>query len=570
MGKEPCGCAGPAGRGAAWLRRYQWEVVALGGLTLLATVLRFVGLGDIPFTVSNDEGWVGVVSLHSALGESHSPFVTYRGNNGGLYFYLIGQGMNLFGINTFGLRITSAIAGISAVIFTYLLARQIGGRRLAVIAGTFLAASHMHVHFSHTVATGVIQDSFFAVTVIYFLDRGLHRRSISTLAFSGFLLGLFFHIYVGARLMVLVIPVALTLHYILRREELRAALPGLAAMAGALLITAAPMAVWALTNINEYMLRINEVGIIQNGWLAAEAERQELPAWRILLEQFWKTALSLTYYPSTSHTHIYHPPLAMLDYFTAVAFLIGVIYTVAHAVRDRTMTLLVVWIVLGLILAGALLSEPERQTYRMLIILPALAIVGAVGLVKIWDAVVTAGAPRLLAGLGCGLWLLGTAFVNLNYYFREFPAQEHCSPHSLDHRIATSAGRYIAAQPANTQIYIFGEPFAILNLHWHFTFLSMGQAVADAKAVPLSREAAAPVSIPLRLDKMRPGIAIELPPDAALPANSPLLMVFLEQRESEHRKALARFPGGRTEELNVCAGDHITTTWAYHIPPAGT
>ena len=557
-------------QGIAWLHRHRWEVVALGGLTLLATVLRFVGLGDIPFTVSNDEGWVGVVSLHSALGESQSPFVTYRGNNGGLYFYLIGQGMNLFGINTFGLRITSAIAGISAVIFTYLLARQIGRRRLAVIAGALLAVSHMHVHFSHTVATGVIQDSFFAVAVIYFLDRGLRRRSVGTLAFSGFLLGLFFHIYVGARLMILVIPVALTLHYILQRDGLRTALPGLAAMAGALLITAAPMAVWALTNMNEYMLRIDEVGIIQNGWLAAETERQELPAWRILLEQHRKTALSLTYYPSTSHTHIYYPPLAMLDYFTAVAFLLGAIYTVAHAVRDRTMTLLVAWIVMGLILAGALLQDPERQTYRMAIILPALAIVGALGLVKIWDAVVAAGAPRLLAGLGCGLWLTGAAFVNLNYYFREFPAQEHCSPHSLDHRIATSAGRYIAAQPANTQIYIFGEPFAILNLHWHFTFLSMGQAVADAKAVPLSREAAAPANIPLQLEKMRPGIAIELPPDAALPANSPLLMVFLEQRESEYREALARFPGGRTEELNICTGDHIITTWAYHIPPAGT
>ena len=480
-------------------------MVALGSLTLLATGLRFVGLGDIPFTVSNDEGWVGVVSLHSALGESQSPFVTYRGNNGGLYFYLIGQGMKLFGINTFGLRITSAIAGIFAVIFTYLLARQIGDRRLAVIAGVFLAVSHMSIHFSRTAATGVIQDALFAVAVIYFLDRGLRRRSVGTLAFSGFLLGLFFHIYVGARLMILVIPVALTLHYILRREQLRAALPGLAAMAGALLITAAPIAVWALTNINEYMLRINEVGIIQNGWLAAEAERQELPAGRILLEQFRKTALALTYSPSTSHTHIYYPPLAMLDYFTAVAFLLGAIYTVAHAVRDRTMTLLVVWIVMGLILAGALLQDPERQTYRMAIILPALAIVGALGLAKIWDAVIAAGAPRLLAGLGCGLWLLGAALVNLNYYFREFPAQEHCSPHSLDHRIATSAGRYIAAQPSNTQIYIFGEPFAILNLHWHFTFLSKGRAVADAKAVPLSREVAAPANIPLRLDKMRPG-----------------------------------------------------------------
>ena len=556
------------GQGAAWLRRHRGEVVALGSLTLLATVLRFVGLGDIPFTVTNDEGIIAVMSLHSALGEVSSPFMTMRGNSGSLYFYLIGQGMNLFGINAFGLRVTSALAGSLTIIFTFLLARNIGGLRLAVIAGALMTVSHIHIHFSRIVPSGNIQDAFFAVAVIYFLDRGLRRRSVGTLAFSGFLLGLFFHIYVGARLMILVIPLALTLYYILHREGLRAALPGLAAMAGALLITAAPMALWALTNTDEFNWRVNAVGIIQNGWLAAEVERQQLPMWRILLEQQLHHAmLAIIYHPVGL---FYHSRLAMLDYFTAVAFLFGMVCAIARAVRDRALMLLVVWIVLGIITGSALTTDPNLAAYRILIILPALVIVGALGLVKIWDMVVAAGTPRLLAGLGCGLWLLGAAFINLNYYFREFPAQEHCSPHSLDHRMATRVGRYIAAQPATTQIYVFGEPFAILNLHWHFTFLSMGQAVVDAKAVPMLRDAAAPANIPLQLEKMRPGIAIELPPDAALPANSPLLMVFLEQQESEYRKALVRFPGGRTEELNICAGDRIIPTWAHHISPAGT
>ena len=78
--------------------------------------------------------------------------------------------------------------------------------------------------------------------------------------------------------MILVIPLALTLHYILHREGLRAALPGLAAMTGALLITAAPMAsVGAHQQRRIHVAGRMRVGIIQNGWLTAEVARQQLP-----------------------------------------------------------------------------------------------------------------------------------------------------------------------------------------------------------------------------------------------------------------------------------------------------
>ena len=476
--------------------------------------------------------------------------------------------MNLLGSNLIGLRITSVIAGVFAVIFTYLLARNIGGWRLALLAGTLLAVSHIHLHFSRAMLSGNVQDACFAVAVIYFLDRGLRRRSIGTLAFSGFLLGFFFYIYTGARLTILVIVTALALYYVLHRERLRAALPGLAAMAGALIVTVAPLALWALTHLSEYNLKVDEVGIIQNGWLAAEAERQQLPAWRILLEQQLRhSILAIIYYPVDK---FYHSRLAMLDYFTAVAFLFGAICAAARAVRDRTLMLLVVWIVLGIITGSTLTTEPIIASYRIVVILPAVAIVAALGLSKVWDMVVAAGAPQVLAGLGCGLWLLGATTTNLNYFFREFPTDELCSRHQIDQRIATRAGRYVAAQPANTQIYVFGAPFTILNLHWHFTFLSMGQAITNAEAVPILRDAAAPANVPLQLDVMRPGIDIELPPDAALPTNVPILMLFLQEQEAQYDEAVARFPGGRSEELNICTGGNDITIRAYHLPPAGT
>ena len=524
-------------QGGAWLRRHRWEVVALGSIALLATVLRFVGLGSIPSFVGGDEGTIGIQSLNALRGEISSPFATaIGGNHGTLYLYLIGQGMNLFGSNAFGLRVTSAIAGSLTVICTYLLARNVGGRRVAVLAGALLSVSHMHIHFSHIAETGSIQDAFFAVAVIYFLDLGLRRRGVGTLAFSGFLLGFFFCIYMGSRLMVLVIPAALMLYYLLHREKLHAHLPGLAAMAGALLITTAPMGLWALTHTNEFLARVYAVGIIQNGWLAAEVERQQLPAWHILLEQHRLAVLSIIYYPVQI---LYNARLAMLDYFTAVAFLLGAVYTVARAVRDRTLTLLVVWIVLGIILGSALLLEPEKAAYRILIILPALAVVAALGLVKVWDVAVSAGAPPVVLGVGCGLWLTGTAFINLNYYFREFPAAE-CTYTDVRGRLSDRIGRYVGAQPVGTQTYLFGEPHVTYGTHASLEFFAQGRSVANANEVPLSRAAAAP-------------------------AGAPLLLIFAEEREAEYREALARFPGGRTEELRDCAGGTIVLR-AFQVP----
>ncbi|MAG35555.1 MAG: hypothetical protein CL878_04830 [Dehalococcoidia bacterium] len=522
----------PGDEFAEWLGRYWFDLAVLGGLTLLATILRFMSLGTIPDIVDGDEGRVGIQALQALRGEINNPFVTTFGHST-FYLYLIGQGMNLFGINAVGLRVTSAVAGSLTIIFTYLLARNIGGLRAAVIAGAIMTVSHIHIHFSRVVMSGNIQDALFAVAVVYFLDLGLRRRGVGTLAFGGFLLGFFFYIYMGSRLIIVVIPVALTLYYVLRREELLADFPGLAITVGALLITAAPMGLWVFTHTDDFMARVNQTGIIQNGWLAGEVERQELPAWRVVLEQTQKAMLTLTYYPAKA---FYNARLAMLDYFTAVAFLLGAVYAIARSARDRTLMLLVVWIVLGIVLGNALLLDPEEAAYRILIILPALAIVATLGIIKVWDVAASAGAPPVLLGVGSALWLAGVAFINLNYAFLEFPAEcEYSDPAT---RLSDHIARYVSTQPIRTQTYLFGEPRVSYGTHPSVDLLRRGRPLSNAKQLPLSRAAVAP-------------------------DDAPLLMLFVEEREAEYQEALSRFPGGRSIELRDCAAG---TVRAYHVP----
>ena len=143
-------------------------------------------------------------------------------------------------------------------------------------------------------------------------------------------------------------------------------------------------------------------------------------------------------------------------------------------------------------------------------------------------------------GVGCGLWLTGTAFINLNYYFREFPAAE-CTYTDVRGRLSDRIGRYVGAQPVGTQTYLFGEPHVTYGTHPSLDFLAQGRSVTNSTEVPLSRAAAAP-------------------------AGAPLLLIFAEEREAEYREALARFPGGRTEELRDCAGGTIVLRAFVQVP----
>ncbi|NJP06498.1 MAG: hypothetical protein HC837_13175, partial [Chloroflexaceae bacterium] len=66
---------------------------------------------------------------------------------------------------------------------------------------------------------------------------------------------------------------------------------------GALLISAAPMIQYALIFPEDYNARVNEVGIMQSGWLEQEQELRGEGALPILLDQFTRAALAFNAYP---------------------------------------------------------------------------------------------------------------------------------------------------------------------------------------------------------------------------------------------------------------------------------
>ena len=525
-----------------WLHTYWIEVAIAAGITLAGAALRGIALGSIPSIVDGDEGKLALLGLAALHGEINNPFANNFGN-GTIYLYLLGQGMNLLGDNPAGLRLATTVAGTLTIPVTYLLARRVGGPRAAVIGASLLAVSHIHIHFSRVAMTGTSMDALFAVTVVYLLDRGLQRRSAATLALCGLLMSFHFYIYMGANLMVIVVAAALAIRFLVHREEIVANARGLVALGGALFITAAPLVAWILSHPDIFMDRISGRGIVQNGWLAAEAERRQLSEWRIVLGQVGKALLALNYYPSK---WFYDSPLPMMNYFSAVPFVLGLVYLVIRPLRDRLLMLLLVWIGLALLLGNAFLVEPEGSQYRFLIVVPALAIVASLGLLKVWDMAIQVGAPVPVIAGGCALWLAAAAYTNVNYYFREFAPS--CAYIGAEGRLADFVGRYVGQQPRLARAYLFGEPRVRYGTHQSVDFLRRGRSIANAREVPATQEQAAPGGVPL-------------------------VLLFVPERRAEYEEAVERFPGGRTVELRDCGALVLR---AYHVPtgsstpPSGT
>ena len=130
-------------------------------VTLGAALLRFIDLGQLPRVINGDEGLIGQFVLAAKRNPLANPWSLFE-NIGGLYRHGIGMMIKLFGQTPFALRLLPAIGGTLAIPALYVLARELFGRRVALMAAILLAVSHAHIHFSRTVAVTYIQSTLFA------------------------------------------------------------------------------------------------------------------------------------------------------------------------------------------------------------------------------------------------------------------------------------------------------------------------------------------------------------------------------------------------------------------------
>jgi len=458
------------------LRRETWlEAATVAALTLLALVLRVAALDSVPYTLGGDEAWHGLLARQVIAGQMRNPFTMGYMSMPTAFYWPLSWSLRLVGNTITGLRFPAALVGTITIPVFYLFARDLWGRRTALLGTILLTAYDYHIHFSRLGANNV-WDPLFVVLTLWALDRGLRSRSpgpsdeadasqhIAPSRYRYFLLagsvmGLSTLFYTGARLLPYVVGIHAFFCWLQQRRQVPRLGLHLALLVVAYLTVGGPMLSYAQSHPDEWNARLNQVGIIQSGWLEREPELTGKSTGHILAEQFVRAAGAFHYFPDRTAWYAAERPL--LGFLAGAFAVLGMAWGAGNW-RDRRYFLVLVWF-WSVIITGGMLTESPPSSQRLVIAIPAVALLVAFGLdhtVRLICRLLDIGRTRENVVLGVLVTLL--AMSSIYFYFIEFtPTRRYGSANG---ETATMMGHYLHDLEAGTQAYLFGAP----RIYWRF------------------------------------------------------------------------------------------------------
>jgi 4-amino-4-deoxy-L-arabinose transferase-like glycosyltransferase len=527
--------------------RGNWlELATVVGLTVLALLLRVTALDSVPFTLGGDEAWFGLTARQVLQGEFRNPFVTAFVSMPTLFYWPLSWAMRLLGDNMVGLRLPAALVGTATVPVLYLFARHMWGRRMAFLSAAFLATYDYHIHYSRLGANNV-WDPFFAVLALWLLDWALTESDAikrdRLFILTGLVVGLSAYFYTGARLLPYLVIIYLAFVLVQKRWSHTSPIRTehlvrcLFLLVLAFLVVAGPILSYALAHADDWNARINQVGILQSGWLAREPGLTGKTTFQVLAEQFLRAAGAFHVYPD--RTVWYGADRPLLGFLPGVFAVLGMAWALLRW-RDRRYFLVLAWF-WSVIIAGGMLTESPPSSQRLVLAIPAVALLVATGL----DQTVRLGRwlfdlDRRWGNVLLGLLVLGIAVGSVRYYFVEFTTSRRYG--SANGETATMIGHYLSDLDGDDhgyRAYFLGSP----RIYWNF-----GTIPFLAPEVPGQ-------------DVIDPLVA---PPDLE-DSESGSVFLFLPERVAELDFVQQAYPGGRLQEFHDTRGSLRFA--AYVVPP---
>jgi len=470
-----------------WWRDYRLEIIVVLLMTLAAGALRFYKLDSIPNIIEGDEGWTGLAALKKLPIHPfyyNNPFAFLQGF-GQPYLDLFAAAIDFFGQNKLGLRFIPALGGTLAIPATYIFARRLLGVRNATIAALLLMVSHAHIHFSRTAAMGYQQSTWLIPLELYCLLKGLEERNRNWMVMSGLLLGLHFNVYFSAQVIIPMIFVFLgmvafipppqvtvtvgekviTRHPLPLRENLH----HLPWFLGSILVLAFPALVWAFNHPAEFSARWAMEGSIQSGWLMQEVVLTGKPIFLILWERFAHVCLSIFILPFKD---FYWAPAPVLDMITGALFVIGA-FLALRRTRDPKILLLNGWFWSGVVAIGLFAIPVAADSYRLMMVLPALCILAALGWAHLTSLAERMAKTkwRMIVAWSVILVVL-IAALNLKIYFIDFGRSCLYGGEDPSKRMASLMGDYLREQMPFEQVYLLRDEKFSYGAHLSIDYLS--------------------------------------------------------------------------------------------------
>ncbi len=457
-----------------WVKKNRNEILSVLAVTLLAAGFRFYRLGGIPRILDGDEGLIGLAAQTTAGGLLANPFALWE-NFGAMYLQLINTSMGFFGVNSFALRLLPAIGGTLAIPSLYLLARQIGGQRIALITILIIAFSHSHIHFSRIVSVAYIHGTWLAPLELYLLISGLERRESWRTALGGVLVAIHFSIYLTAQVIIALAFIFMLIAFLFYRPWFKTRLAQAMAFWGGFIIIILPSAYYFFRSPNEFFNRMGQNGTIQSGWLELTMQSTGQSAFEVLSGRFIHAFLSLIYYPAID---FYGSSSPMLSMISSSMFLVGLAVAL-WKIRNPAYLLLNGYFWGATFSVGVFAIPPGADSYRMLMALPPAIFMAALGLDQILELLGFGWKNNRNAyTLSTSAILISLFIFNMWTYYGDFAGKCRFGG-NLVGRFASYLGSYAGAVENELPIYLLSDDLYFYGSHASTDFLSQGRAIIN-------------------------------------------------------------------------------------------
>ena len=229
------------------------EGLALGAILALGAFYRLYRLDEIPA----DIGWDlphNYFDVQRILRGQYMVFFPANQGREGMFFYFIALLSRFMGLDFFTLKFASALVGMVTIVALYLLARDLFGPEVGLWAAALMAVNKWHVVLSR-IGFRVILMPLFAILALYALRRALEKRCPRSFGLTGLALGLGFYSYKAALYLVAAFLLAVVLHALSHRQDLRRLALGTSLALLVALLLYIPLARYATQNPQSYFER---------------------------------------------------------------------------------------------------------------------------------------------------------------------------------------------------------------------------------------------------------------------------------------------------------------------------
>ncbi len=482
----------------------RWRIPLLVLALLLAAFLRLWRLDEMPPGLYHDEAYNGLDALSLLDGKTFPQFyegwelyaqdahadnppqetrfpLFFEGNYGRepVHIYLMALSIKLFGPTPFAIRLVPALAGILAVLTTYLAASQLftihnsqstihNSKKSAAVSSSrelTIHNSQSTIHnsipliaaFALAVIFPAVHFSRFGLRVMLFLPvetlavalfwRGVNgrparfgkprRSDFVWFAAAGIVLGLGLYVYAAGRLFPLLFVAFVPVWFWLDREAARRFWRPVGVMAAAAAATAVPLLLYFARYPYFFFFRIAYVANKGKGTVAGKPWLTWLlNVGRVIGGLFWR-----------GETHLRHnlPGRPFLDPIQAVFFIIGLGRAAKERLNPRII-FLALWLLVMLL--PSILSGDAPHFGRMTGAAPVIAIFIALGVAAI-AVRITHHASRFTF---YAFLLLATTTLTATAYFIRYA--DHPQLAADFYLPDWELGQMAAAQPAESQLYL--------------------------------------------------------------------------------------------------------------------